>query len=175
MRRRIGVSVDSLLHGVSSTYFAPVLPAFLRTCLVDVRARLSPCRRRAGGANGSWRRPGRLGLAIDPGHRELRLFLDRDLDPLGYRKLDGVRVAQREAHVRPGELGAVADALDLEAPCVNPFVTPTTALLRSARVSPWSARCGFESSRRFDQDLPVGDVRVDAARQLLRERALGAL
>src|SRR5215212_3007543 len=52
-----------------------------------------------------------LGVALDDHARRLR---DLELDPL--RRLDrhGVRVAQRELEVDALELGAVADALDLE-------------------------------------------------------------
>src|SRR5258706_16272506 len=46
-------------------------------------------------------------LAVDAGHDHVGLFVDRDLDPLGDLELDRVRVAEREDHLLPLDLGLV--------------------------------------------------------------------
>ncbi len=44
----------------------------------------------------------------------MRLLLDRDLNAFGNRKLNWMRIAQREDHVLAFHLGAIADAHDVE-------------------------------------------------------------
>ena len=44
----------------------------------------------------------------------MRLLLDGDLNPLGNRELDWMRVAERENHVLALDLGAISDADDIE-------------------------------------------------------------
>src|SRR5580765_7545476 len=53
-------------------------------------------------------------LAVDPADGQLRLLIDRDLDPVRDREVDRVRVPEGEAHGLSRGLSAVADPLDLE-------------------------------------------------------------
>src|SRR6476620_5576940 len=53
-------------------------------------------------------------LPIHPGHGDVRLLVDDDVDPLRDVEYDRVRVAEREDHLLALQLGAVADADDVE-------------------------------------------------------------
>src|SRR4051794_1728779 len=53
-------------------------------------------------------------LAVDAGHGDVRLLVDRHVDPRRDVVDDRVRVAEREDHLLALELGAIADADDVE-------------------------------------------------------------
>ena len=53
-------------------------------------------------------------LPVDAGHGDVRLLVDRDLDPVGDVEHHRVRVAEREDDLLALDLGAVADADDVE-------------------------------------------------------------
>src|SRR5262245_34149304 len=53
-------------------------------------------------------------LPVDAGHRDVRLLVDRDIDPVRDVEHDRMRVAERKLHLLPFELGAISDADDVE-------------------------------------------------------------
>src|SRR3954468_8347658 len=53
-------------------------------------------------------------LAIDAGHRDVRLLVDGDVDSRRNVEHHRVRVAQREHHLLPSDFGTVPDADDVE-------------------------------------------------------------
>ena len=53
-------------------------------------------------------------LLVDARHGDVRLLLDRDVDPRRDVEHDRVRVAEREHDLPALDLGAVADADDVE-------------------------------------------------------------
>src|SRR4051794_29421352 len=73
-----------------------------------------PCRAPAGASCGCWRRSRRR-AARDPLHDDARRLRDLELDAVRRLDRDRVRVAEGELEVAALELGAIADALDLQA------------------------------------------------------------
>ena len=53
-------------------------------------------------------------VLVRAGHGHVRLLFDRDLNSFGNRKLDRMRIAEREDHVLALDLGAIADADDVQ-------------------------------------------------------------
>src|SRR5687767_12883772 len=53
-------------------------------------------------------------LPVGAGHGDVRLLVDRDVDPVRDVEHDRMRVAEREGHLLALQLGAVADADDVE-------------------------------------------------------------
>src|SRR5687768_6069000 len=113
-------------------------------------------------------------LAIGAGDRDVRLLLDRDVDPVGDVEHDRMRVAEREVDLLALQLGAVADADDVE-------------LLLEALGDAVDG-VGHQAARQAVELLQLGVIALelgdqvavllrkhDAGRQLLQQLALRAL
>src|SRR5262249_47002994 len=113
-------------------------------------------------------------LTIDAGHRDVRLLVDRDVDPLRDVEHDRVRVAEREHHLLALQLGAIADADDVELALeacghaedgVGDEAARQTVELAKLRIF----------GRGLRHDVTVGHLEADAVRVSLPKLALRAL
>ena len=113
-------------------------------------------------------------LAIDAGHGDMRLLLDRDIDAVRNVEHDRVRVTEREDHLLALDLGAVTHADDVE------LLLETVGDTRN-RVGDQAARQTMELAqlrivgRELRVQFTVGHLEPDAVRHCLPQLALRSL
>src|SRR5207249_3163507 len=113
-------------------------------------------------------------LPIDAGHRDVRLLLDGDVDPLGNVEHHRMRVTQRKDDLLALHLGTVPDADDVEL-ALEPFCNAQHGVGHQAARQPVKlAELGI-LGRALGDKVPVRELEVDAARKRLLQLALGSL
>src|SRR6185436_3096025 len=113
-------------------------------------------------------------LAVDPGHGEPGLLVHGDLDPRGDLELDGMREAEVERHRLPGDLRAIADAVDLEV-LREPLRHALDGVREERPREPVERALALRVVAPLHEDLALLDRGGDPARERLGQPALRAL
>src|SRR5262249_4164126 len=113
-------------------------------------------------------------LPIHPGHRDVRLLVDRDVESLRDVEHDRMRVAEREDDLLALQLGAVADADDVEL-LLEAFGDAEDRVGDEAAREPVELAQLRIRRRRLGDEMAVGDREVDAGRMRLAQLALRPL
>src|SRR5712691_5856569 len=113
-------------------------------------------------------------LAIHAGHGDVRLLVDRQVDPDRDVEHDRMRVAEREDGLFAFELRAVPDADDVEL-ALEPAGDAGHGVRDEGPRQAVELAQALVLGRRFRQELTGGELEVDAGRMRLPQLALRAL
>src|SRR5882672_6282289 len=114
------------------------------------------------------------GLPVDAGHGDVRLLIDRDVDPRGDVEDDRVRISQRKNHLLALDLSTVTDADDIEIPA-EPFGDTADGVGHQAAREAVELAELRVLAQRARVELIAVDLEADSCRQRLTQLAFRAL
>src|SRR5687768_4513041 len=113
-------------------------------------------------------------LTIDARHRDVRLFIDRDVDARRHVKQDRMRVAERQDDLLALHFRTVADTDDIEL-ALPPIGDANDGVIHQTARKTVELVQGALFTGLACQQLPLFDHRADAWRQRLTQLTLGTL